>query len=785
MQTRLSTAGAVLLMSALPLTAAAQILGAPPAPIEAPYQTEQAWALREIAGDINDIARYRGRTAPPPAALDGILPWHPEQLSAYASAQLGGGSKPSASEPPDQYDKLLDLSVDSILKANLVVSAALKRDIRNARAHEAAALLLGAFGLRESAGGLSDTRWALNRMTAHLAVALALRNGQPMSIDGRLAHATLLLLTNRQRTAIAALDALDAKTTAALAWQRALRMRVTEDWRPLALPAAATRLEKLAYFRARRHTVRAIRGGQELTDMKEPPAVDFARILQSRSFGVEDGQDFVTDALAAEVGELAYIYQQIHQRDLPKELPANILNARGGRLLGGGEPQVISWGAWAEFGQRHLGQSISKVDHLYRHLLGRPERADELKQALDAWLSHLTLYPVASVATTKGRKGTEADLRYINQAVDVAVRSPELVTLNYWEFIQRGVRYEPVKRGIPVMHRWFMPLSADLPYDAPLRTEVLIAYLTPPAIDALMEEAPYDISMLSRIAQRFGRLRPVGLKIRALVDPRIDFDMWVIDWAINTARDWDDRLALRRKACALAIGQCLLLAADLTDVNEAAAVAEYERVFRDPAFDQVSMSNASGWLVEYYERSGDLVKAMDLAQRSAAIYSAAGLSTLAHLLERRSRLDEADEVFSAITKRYPDHKAPLAGFLYRQAVIATKGAYAARWKAIEKEVFPNGLQAMATAMTEQPQKGVFVEEDSAWSRRVRLQAGDIIVGVNGWKVESREQYDAAIALTPQHIKHKLTAWRGVLFTVELPANNGMTLKTHPLKGWIE
>jgi len=100
-------------------------------------------------------------------------------------------------------------------------------------------------------------------------------------------------------------------------------------------------------------------------------------------------------------------------------------------------------------------------------------------------------------------------------------------------------------------------------------------------------------------------------------------------------------------------------------------------------------------------------------------------------------------------------------------------------------LFPNGLQPMATVMTQKPENGVFVEEDSASSRRVRLQAGDIIVGVDGWKVENKQQYDAAIALLPPHTKHKLTAWRGILFTVDLYANNGMTLKTHPLKGWIE
>jgi len=128
-----------LLLLARPVVGGAQILGAPPAPIEAPYQTEQAWALREITGDINEMVRYRGKTVPLPAAVAGILPWHPELLTAYAAAQLGAIEKFSASEPGDQHDKLLDLTAEAILKANIAVSAALKRDMRNPRAHEAAA----------------------------------------------------------------------------------------------------------------------------------------------------------------------------------------------------------------------------------------------------------------------------------------------------------------------------------------------------------------------------------------------------------------------------------------------------------------------------------------------------------------------------------------------------------------------------------------------------------------------------------------------------------------------
>jgi S1-C subfamily serine protease len=114
--------------------------------------------------------------------------------------------------------------------------------------------------------------------------------------------------------------------------------------------------------------------------------------------------------------------------------------------------------------------------------------------------------------------------------------------------------------------------------------------------------------------------------------------------------------------------------------------------------------------------------------------------------------------------------APLAAFLYRRA---------------EREMFRGGIQPMAVEMKTRPATGVFVEKDSYWSRTAGLRAGDIIVGIDGLKVENFEQLDAVLWFKPEAKTYQFTAWRGVLFTVDIPANHGMTLKTHPLKGWIE
>lgn len=159
--------------------------------------------------------------------------------------------------------------------------------------------------------------------------------------------------------------------------------------------------------------------------------------------------------------------------------------------------------------------------------------------------------------------------------------------------------------------------------------------------------------------------------------------------------------------------------------------------------------------------------------------------TLAGLLERRNRVEEARELFEAVAKRYPGpRERSLAAFYYRQAVIAKRAEYVDLWKNTEQALFPGGLKPTPVTMANQPAKGIFVDRDSTESRKVRLQAGDIIVGVDGFQVENEAQFATVMAFGGADAPHKFTAWRGVLFTVELPADHGMTLKGYPLVGLV-
>ena len=474
--------------------------------VATPYLTEQAWASREIMSDISEMANSRSQ---PAAAMSDqpITPWQVQLFADYAGRRFAGHARtPSAVvDPPDQYRSLIDMSAENIVKANVEVSAALKRDMNNPRAHEAAALVLGAFAMREAAGGMSDVRWAMNRMTAHLAVAAALRTDpvSAMSEDGRLANAVLMILSNHRRAADEAIAALPVVPRFEFAaWQRALKIRNTEDWRALPDPAKATRLEKLEYFRARRITLRYLRAGQELEDLREVPAPDFSRLVLAYNMGVEDGDEFGGEAFVTTLDELAVVYRAMHQRSLPDDLPAELINVRAGRLLSNGDPQVLPWGAWAEFGQRHIGEAIGDIDAHYRKMLALPERADELKKFIDQRFHHLTLFPVAASARTVG-KGDVADMRFLDQTVDVAIKSPELMTFDFWSWLEKTISHERRPRLMPDHTVWFSTPSASMPYEASLRIGGAPLPVTGAAFDALIDEAPQDYTLNARAPQLF------------------------------------------------------------------------------------------------------------------------------------------------------------------------------------------------------------------------------------------------------------------------------------------
>jgi len=74
-------------------------------------------------------------------------------------------------------------------------------------------------------------------------------------------------------------------------------------------------------------------------------------------------------------------------------------------------------------------------------------------------------------------------------------------------------------------------------------------------------------------------------------------------------------------------------------------------------------------------------------------------------------------------------------------------------------------------------------------RKAGIQAGDIIVGLEGLRVDNLPQYRAINAsFDAEHQEMKLTLWRGQMFQATLTAPGrymGVEFRSYPIQGWGE
>ncbi|HJU44233.1 MAG TPA: hypothetical protein VJ691_15510 [Vicinamibacterales bacterium] len=762
--------------------------GGVPAALETSYKTEHEWAIRETALDIEEMAAFANRREP--RVLSSSLPttpWEPDAFMPLAASAFGDAVAISAvdRDEADFYPALTALDPPTLVEASKTVSQMLAANIRNPRAHESAALVIGAFALREAADQLTDVRWAMNRMTAHLAAARTLRSDAHVSGDGRLANIVLLMLANHQARAMAQLETIGAGAPPLNAWVRSLRMRITRDWRLVAAPAQATRLEKLEYFRARRLAVRR-RAGEHLATVNEPVAADFARIMQDTGLSVEDGHQFVTPALELELDEAAAVYQRMHGRPMPQPL-SEALNHRATRLISG-EPQVLPWGAWAQFFQRHIGMNVGMVDSFLRHTLGNADGANAARRQLDASLGELTLFPLGTLRRTKGTYGSEADLAYLGEIIKLTAQAPELVAIRAWEFAEMGSRYEPVPTLMPKRADWFRAPTPDVPFEAGVRQSEGFMVLPENAV-AILDAAPQDFLLLAWLAGR-GADEPGTKHARDLLTHSHDYDLRALESSMARLADDKARMPLREKACEISSLECITLgSAQLHYLeDEAAAAAAYERAFADPSLDAVVRANGAHWLVMYYERNGQTSKAIALADEGASTAAAQGYRTRARLYERLRDFDRAEQDLLTNYRHYDDVEG-LLPFYYRRVEVEKNLAYQARWEKWKAEIFPNGMQPEPASLAGVPKTGVFINDDSEFSRRAGIRTGDIVVGLEGWRVDSVPQYRAINAFYDDDPTVRLTISRGgQLIKIEAKSPTrlfGTEIQTHPMKGWIQ
>ena len=699
--------------------------------------------------------------------------WSPATYAPLATAWLGGGdaavpqlSLDDATADFNLRAALTDLRVETLLNENERVSGLLTRDIRSASAHESAALLVGALALRESPGMFADVRPALSRMAAHLAVADAIRGRTPGAPDGSVARVVLTVLVGRQRDALTMLEAFErrATTPADRTWVRALRLRITGDWRT-SLSAEATLLERFEYARA----LKTRAGSDALLDFFDTfdlaDVTDWQRIALSDAgspFNVESGHRFTDGNVERELSEAGQVWSRLHARestafvlgalnDRPASSP---VQSRDGKSV----ITVLDWGTWAAFHQRQLCHALTGTSRHYWNL-GAKDSQKRMTASFQARFSSLTLYPVVLrwIATTS------ADYeRSVADARKLVETSPQLVTVAAWNFLVDRPDYVQRAAAFPFVASWFPPaVPANTAFDLHARALLPGCPRPPSRAQARLwaDAAPFDHWTVWSAEWLAVTGKPSVAAITRAFGPLVDYDyvalLKLLDYLEMKS---NDQVTVAEKICRITPNRCDVLAQLLLrEAREAEAVVAYERWIR-ASRDRVRVSTGLTWLVRRYEATGNRDRAEELARMAADVGSAGGFETLGNLLDARGEYSEAERAYREIADRYGD-TTQLGTFFVRQGLRTRNRALELKGWDNLRAAFPTGMEPLALhALDVTPLDGMGFQTFGQRATAIGLRPTDVVVGVDGWRVRSHRQY-AVLARLSHSDSITLTVWR--------------------------
>jgi tetratricopeptide (TPR) repeat protein len=765
------------------------------------YRTEQEWIVSDVIGAIAGMAEYartgkvgaadivtvlevKSTTETPPSfevrgQWDGSPLtltinksfWRPEDYVAAAATffRVTPRTPAPGTGPMDlkMIAALTEPRTSVLIEQDARISKGLAGAMRPARAHEQAALLMGTLLLREAAGRFDDVRSGLSRMTAHLACAQVLRGAEPQSAEGFLAENILALLSGHQEFALAGLRSADTTGAPAplQAWVRALTMRITGDWRALPQPHAATLLERLEYARAIHDRLATNRLMAFLDGESTAAITDWQHIVLQRGFTVEAGNMFTGEPLILDFQEARDIWIAYHEGDpdggvVIKDLNDQPWGSPAHDVDGQAVVHVLDWGRWAAFLQRHICAHLTARVRQHRHWGLKQENAQFFGR-LEALLGELSLYPlVLRTAATdeEGYKQAMAGSRTLVHA------HPERVTAETWYLLllDKPSDYKTARTEFPSTSPWFSDLLAGAPFD--LRHRILRPHHTAPTkwLELWKKQRPYDSGIAWAFAySRAGGTPTLQATLEAL-GPLAEYDMLAID-RINTylPLTMEQTITMTRKACDADVDRCARLANALVQAGrDAEAVTIYEQ-WAEHAMDRVGVSNGLTWLVRYYAETHRLDRAQELAEMAASTGSSIGLDTLAELLDRQGRRDEAEAIYQRIASRYDEH-GDLAAFYSRMARRSDAVKYELKAKQELKSIFEKGIEPVsaATLTKTAPVDGMTFDRLGPRALACGLREGDIVVGVDGTRIHNTLQFRVASSFADvDDTRMELVIWR--------------------------
>jgi hypothetical protein len=721
-------------------------------------------SVRQVSRSDGELARFEITAANVPSTLVRITDhiWAPAPYVPLAAAMIGTAVGCEAADSTNVAAALLEPTREVIQRENARVSTRLRANMRCAEAHAEAALIVGTLALREAATVFNDPRRLISRMTAHLAVADA--SGIPADNEiRRLSEIILYTLVGRQRTALDRLDTLDpAGANATLqSWARALRLRNTADWRILDDPKHKTLLEQIELIRAAQYSLGAPRVLDFIDSIDDRADIpDWGRLVMQENRNVEAGNRFSAEAVASELVEAAdarKTYSPDASNSAEDLIAALKVEPGDGPVGAGGAVWVIDWSMWAAIAERHLMSTINARDTYLTYTVSLPGEAAEFRAGVARTFSGLRLYPFLAIhlATTKelARPGMAGSLTILQT-------HPELVTHWMWKTVLMKETWAGLPTAVPRLESWFTP---DFPpgtvFDA--NTRPWDAHLVPrfsgAELASYRQAAPYAKSLpyvalgpkhaeapVAAVQHEFGEMAQFNLAFASRIAEGLKDDPPAYLAAMKSV--------VRMNPERLEDVVEYYLQQDRLDEARHTYEGWFAASAQEAAFTQVA-----AWMVRDYFVRGERAKANALADRAAESYSFVGLLSRAHLYDWMGNAPRAEEYYRRVDERY-DSVGDLLGFLLRQQRHGIE-VDSLKWK-----IFPAGVVSVALpTLREPPVYGVEVAAVEKIGERAGVRAHDIIIAVDGIRVNNLAQYYSAKAMSLDP-NMRMTVWRDLKYT---------------------
>jgi len=682
--------------------------------------------------------------------------WDPEDFQAFAGSLLTHLNLPSDTALPASSQELLQTLLtpvpSEIERAQVLASKQLTQHPRSASAQEDAAAVIAVLMLYNQSGLFQDDRFLLCRLTAHLALAQALR-GKTASEgpSGKLAAIAVKIRIQHSLEAIQDIETARTATPPQLPapWSNALYMLATMDWRPVADPVRASSAETLASFLGRVFD----RGAEISCDWIEADARKWeahrgfiSRRALAGQYSVQLGHRTTRGLLRQELKDFQSVWQQIDpSHALAEDKVCDALNEIPRRTYDGSRRElvVLGTGIWARYFQANLLDDMMRTLGFNEHHYGSKEATDEFWASIEKRFSKLDQFPVLQKRFAQDRHALYGQA--ILRAARFAQTHPELIADASLVCINQKVNFGSLPKALPKYQDWLAtPEPFGTLYNPVFRTYEMkeAAHRGKDEWVQLIQADPYCHWFVNNYLNSFksGTLTKDDVNF-AYAHIKEFSQTNYLAYLIETYPELDpEAIRLRREAAELDPKWFSALAYIFENNHREKEAAEAYLAFFHRCEDRVTVSNGMDWLVAYLCRTGQVGQARKIAQDCADTGSSAGLQTMAHFLELQGKPEEAEVCFQDITERYGE-RDQTNGLYFRWK--DRRPAMKAKWEKAAAELFPEGLKPFnpATAPAK-PTKGILFKGHTHTMERIGLRADAIVVGLDNYQVENQRQYVA-------------------------------------------